>query len=144
MLAIVFDFALLNPTMHKVCIFLFLDAVFCVGLSSPIYNSGLHVTNLLRPEVAKIEQTALLDLLRGIAEEIFDDLGNSPLKSIFNRLNDFLQNEFDPEGNQATQLKFVVGILKELLDYLQSAVPDDTVKDKKNAKISNYLRFKID
>lgn len=118
---------------------LLLSAVFAVGLSSPIHSHQLQSRGSLLPpaEYAEIEQTVVLDLLWGLAKDTFNnilgDLGpNHPLLNLVDRLDDFLQNQFDPEGSQTAQLKFIMGLLKELLDYLQSVAPanDDELKIK--------------
>lgn len=111
--------------MQKVCI-LFLGAV-TAGLSLPTDTS---MPRQLQSEFAEIEQTVTLDLLIGLAREILDNLHrytdskDSPIFGLFDRINDFLQNDFDPDktDSQTTQLKIVVGILNELLDYLQSII----------------------
>ena len=135
--------------MQKVCIFILLHAVFEIGLSSQAHGYKPRAANSLsRPAFAEIEQTVILDLLRGVAEEILDylEVHDGPLRSIFDRLNDFIQNEFDPEGSQTTQLNFVIGILKELLDYARSAVPDEAVEDQSD--VDSYYwsgkQFKVD
>lgn len=112
--------------MQKVCMLLLLCAIFAIGLSSPTGNVKPQSDPLQQPEFAEIEQTVVLDLMRNLVKEIFEDIDlPHPLRSLFTRMNDFLQNDFDPEGSQTTQLKFVVSIMKELLDYLQSVIPTE-------------------
>ena len=111
--------------MHRVCILLLLHATFAIG--RPSRNHKLHP--LLHPELAETEQTVLIDLVRGLATEILDQFDIGPLKSIYKRVNDFLQNEWDPEGAQAAHLKTIISITEELLGYLRSVVPDELVKD---------------
>lgn len=123
--------------MQKAFVFLLLQAVFVIGLTSPTHNDKVKSKDS-RLEYAEIEQTMLLDLVRGIGWDILDELHDlenpddlDPIAkkqlSFLNKIENFLDNKFDPNG-PITQLKYIIDITKDLLNTIENSVPDQKKK----------------
>lgn len=94
-------------------------------LSAVVFSNGLPYRK--EPEVAEIEQMFFIDAMRGLVKELLkEQVDLDPtLASLFNRVGDVFQRDFDPNGSQIKHIKPIISIVKDLVKYFPATTDGD-------------------